>query len=106
MVFEFHKLEYHEKLDFTKLEYQKSDRFLHISETVVDCNIVCKKMLFGYFHRHYTKILRPSTMLLSSINSSMPCFSYLSLAGKDLSFTLTGLCSFEWWRHSKYLSFL
>ena len=31
------ELEYHEKLDFPKLEYPKSGRSLHISKTVVDC---------------------------------------------------------------------
>ena len=45
----FMVLEYHEKLDFAKLEYPKSGRFLHIFKIVVDCNIVCKKVLFGYF---------------------------------------------------------
>ena len=49
MVLEFYELEYHGKLDFAKLEYPKSGSSLHISETVVDCNIVCKKVLFGYF---------------------------------------------------------
>ena len=49
MVLEFHKLEYHGKLDFTTLEYPKSGRSLHIFKTVVDCNIVCKNVLFGYF---------------------------------------------------------
>ena len=44
-------LEYHGKLDFPKIKYQKSDRSLNISKTVVDCNIICKKVLFGYFHR-------------------------------------------------------
>ena len=54
MVLEFHELEYHGKLDFAKLEYPKSDRSLHIFETVLNCNIVFKKMLFGYFcpNRH------------------------------------------------------
>ena len=50
MVLEFHKLEYHGKLNFTKLEYPKSDRSLYISEIVVDCNIVFENVLFGYFH--------------------------------------------------------
>ena len=36
MEFEFIKLEYHGKLEFPKLEYPKSGRFLHIFETVVD----------------------------------------------------------------------
>ena len=44
MVLEFMKLEYHEKLDFAKLEYSKSDKSLHIFEIVVNCNIVRKKM--------------------------------------------------------------
>ena len=43
------ELKYHGKLDFAKLEYSKSDRLLHISETVVDCNIVYKNVLFDYF---------------------------------------------------------
>ena len=49
MVLGFHKLEYHEKLDFAKLEYPKIDKFLHIYETVINCNIVRKNVLFGYF---------------------------------------------------------
>ena len=40
---------YHGKLDFVKLEYSNSGRFLHIFKTVVECNIVCKNVLFGYF---------------------------------------------------------
>ena len=41
IVFKFPKiflmeLEYHKKLKFLRLEYQKSDRFLYISEIVVD----------------------------------------------------------------------
>ena len=46
-------LEYHGKLDFTKFEYLKSGRSLHFSETMVDCNIVCKKMLFSYFCHYF-----------------------------------------------------
>ena len=49
MVIEFHKLEYHGKLDFFTLKYPKSGRSLHIFEIVVDYNIVCKNMLFDYF---------------------------------------------------------
>ena len=49
MLLEFMELEYHGKLNFAKLKDPKSDRFLHISEIMVDCNIVCKKVLFGYF---------------------------------------------------------
>ena len=49
IVLEFHKLEYQGKLDFTTLEYPKSSTSLHNFETMVDCNIVCKKVLFGYF---------------------------------------------------------
>ena len=48
-IFEFMELEYHEKLDFAKLEYPKSDRSLHISKTVVDSNIVCKKCVIWLF---------------------------------------------------------
>ena len=49
---EYPKLEYHGKLNFPKLEYPKSGRSPYISKIVVDCNIVCKKVLFVYFH-HY-----------------------------------------------------
>ena len=40
-------LKYHEKLDFTKLEYPKSGKSLYISEIVVNYNIVCENVLFG-----------------------------------------------------------
>ena len=50
MVLEFMELEDHGKFDFAKFEYPKSDKSLYISETIADCNIICKKMLFGYFH--------------------------------------------------------
>ena len=43
----------HKKLNFVKFEYPKSDRFLHIFETVVNCNIVCKNVLLGYFCQEY-----------------------------------------------------
>ena len=49
MVLEFMELEDHGKFDFAKFEYPKSDKSLYISETIADCNIICKKMLFGYF---------------------------------------------------------
>ena len=42
-------LEYYGKLNFAKFEYQKSDKFLNIFEIMVDCNIVCENVLFGYF---------------------------------------------------------
>ena len=45
------ELEYHGKLDFTKFENLKSGTSLHISETMIDYNIICKKMLFGYFRQ-------------------------------------------------------
>ena len=53
MVLEFHKLKYHGKLDFAKLKYPKSGRNLHISETIVNCNIVykkcaCKVVIYNY----------------------------------------------------------
>ena len=35
-LFFFMELEYHGKLEFPKLEYPKSGRFLHISETMVN----------------------------------------------------------------------
>ena len=36
MELEFMELEYHGKLEFFKIEYPKSGRSLHISETVID----------------------------------------------------------------------
>ena len=39
------ELEYNGKLDFAKLEYPKRGKFLQISKTMIDYNIVCKKML-------------------------------------------------------------
>ena len=55
IVLEFKELEYHGKLDFTKLEYLKNVRSLYIYETMVDCDIICKNLLFGYFHLVITK---------------------------------------------------
>ena len=49
MVLKFHKLEYHEKFDFAKLEYPKSNKSLYISKTVIDCNIVYKNVQFDHF---------------------------------------------------------
>ena len=49
MVLEFHKLEYYGKLNFAKLEYPKNDILLRIFETVIDYNIFCENVLFGYF---------------------------------------------------------
>ena len=43
MVLEFHELEYHGKLEFPKLEFPISGRFLHISEIVVDCKYFQKQ---------------------------------------------------------------
>ena len=43
----FMKLEYHEKLDFPKLEFPISGRSLHISKTVVDYKILSKIVVFG-----------------------------------------------------------
>ena len=40
---------YHGKLNFATLKYLKSGRSLYIFETMVDCNIICKNVLFGYF---------------------------------------------------------
>ena len=50
MVLEFHKLEYYEKFDFTKLEYSKINRFLRISEIVINYDIIYENMLFDYFY--------------------------------------------------------
>lgn len=52
MVLEFYKLKYHGKIDFTTLEYPKSGTFPTYFP-VVNCNIVYKKVLFGYFHRGF-----------------------------------------------------
>ena len=67
MVLEFHELEYYEKLDFAKLEYSNSGKFLYIFKTVVDCNIVYKKMLFGYF---CLKVI--TNITLSYITNKLP----------------------------------
>ena len=50
MKLKFHELEYHGKLEFFKLEFPINGRFLlHISETVVDCKIFSKTVVFGHF---------------------------------------------------------
>ena len=49
MLLEFHELEYYKKLDFSTLEYLKSDKSQHIFETVIDCNIIYKKSTIGPF---------------------------------------------------------
>lgn len=49
MVLEFYELECEGKLDLVKLEYTKSDISLHIFETVINCNIVYKNVLFDNF---------------------------------------------------------
>ena len=49
MVLEFHELEYHGKLDFVKIEFQKSGRLLNISQKMIDCIIFSKKVVFGHF---------------------------------------------------------
>ena len=67
MVLEFHELEYYEKLDFAKLEYSNSGKFLYIFKTVVDCNIVYKKVLFGYFR---LKVI--TNITLSYITNKLP----------------------------------
>ena len=41
------------KLNFAKLEYPKSDTLLHIFEIVINYNILCENVLFGYFRRCY-----------------------------------------------------
>ena len=62
MVLEFHELEYYEKLDFAKLEYSNSGKFLYIFKTVVDCNIVYKKVLSK---RCYLAIFASRSLLTS-----------------------------------------
>ena len=46
MLLEFHELEYYKKLDFSTLEYLKSDKSQHIFEKVIDCNIIYKKKYY------------------------------------------------------------
>ena len=58
---------YHGKLNFAKLEYSNSGKFLHIFETVVDCNIICKNVLFGYFHPEVI-----TNITLSYITNKLP----------------------------------
>ena len=47
MELEFPKFELHDKLEFHKLKFQKSSRFLIILQTVVDRQIFFPKKLFG-----------------------------------------------------------
>ena len=51
MVLEFYELEYHGKLDFHKIEVQKSDRLLNISQTVVDPYILSQRIVYDHFGR-------------------------------------------------------
>ena len=67
MILEFHELESYGKLDFAKFEFSNSSRFLHIFETVVDCNIVCKNVLFRYFR---PKVI--TNITLSYITNKLP----------------------------------
>ena len=46
---EFLKLEFHIKLEFHKLAFQKSDKLLNILKIVVDCKIFWPKMVVGHF---------------------------------------------------------
>ena len=43
----FVKLEFNDKLEFHKLEFQKDNRLLNISQIVVYYKIFCKKVVFG-----------------------------------------------------------
>ena len=43
----FVKLEFNDKLEFHKLEFQKGIRLPNISQTVVYCKLFCKRMVFG-----------------------------------------------------------
>ena len=58
---------YHGKLNFAKLEYSNSGKFLYIFKTVVNCNIVYKKVLFGYFR---LKVI--TNITLSYITNKLP----------------------------------
>ena len=63
----FYGTRVHGKLNFAKFEYSNSGRFLHIFETVVNCNIVCKNMLFRYFR---PKVI--TNITLSYITNKLP----------------------------------
>ena len=59
MILEFHELEYHKKLDFTKLEYSKSGKSLYISKIVVDCNMfakICYLTIFAAYSVFNTRL--------------------------------------------------
>ena len=49
LILEFHELKYHKKLDFHKIKFKKSGRLLNILQTVVDCKIFLKIVVFGHF---------------------------------------------------------
>ena len=49
MVLEFHKLKYHGKLDFHKIEFQKSDKLLNILQMIVDSYIFFLTVAYGHF---------------------------------------------------------
>ena len=43
------KLKYHRKLEFSKLKFPFNDKSLHILETVINCKIFSKILVFGHF---------------------------------------------------------
>ena len=49
LILEFHEFEYHKKLDFHKIKFKKSNRLLNILQTVVNCKIFLKIVVFGHF---------------------------------------------------------
>ena len=60
MILEFHELKYHGKLNFAKLEYPKSDKSLHIFETVVVWQIATqftKRCYLAIFAHIWRRIL-------------------------------------------------
>ena len=60
MGLKFLKLELHCKLEFYKLEFQKSDIFIYISKMVVYFYIFCQIVVFGHFNS-----LSPTILLIS-----------------------------------------
>ena len=68
------ELEYHEKLEFPKIEFPISGISLYISETVIDCKIFSKTVLFDHFSPLSIENYGPSVVyLVSTICSRAVC---------------------------------
>ena len=57
IVLEFIELEYHGKLDFDKIKFQKSGRLLNISQIVVDPYIFSQIVVYAILAIFFTTVL-------------------------------------------------